>query len=189
MGTPIEFTHIDFYPRPPRGGRQPVFDITVSAAKFLSTPSARRATVWTLCAEACIEISIHALREEGDNRVRGAGAGLHGISIHALREEGDRISKIADALNELFLSTPSARRATETYPAGGGAVYISIHALREEGDKGRAQNFCFLHISIHALREEGDAGDHLSLAPESRFLYTPSARRATAVLRDGDAHK
>ena len=33
-------------------------------------------------------ISIHALREEGDPRVRLSGCGA-GISIHALREEGD----------------------------------------------------------------------------------------------------
>ena len=56
----------------------------------------------------------------------------------------------------IFLSTPSARRATirhdHTYQQG----LISIHALREEGDPdigGGIQDFT---ISIHALREEGD---------------------------------
>ena len=48
---------------------------------------------------------------------------------------------------------------------------------------------CFQNISIHALREEGDeiveALDELL----EEFLSTPSARRATAALRDGDAHK
>ena len=34
------------------------------------------------------EISIHALREEGDHRNRTGRRGV-GISIHALREEGD----------------------------------------------------------------------------------------------------
>ena len=58
-------------------------------------------------------ISIHALREEGDRPERRQGKGLQ-ISIHALREEGDRfveffIGKLAE-----FLSTPSARRATWT---------------------------------------------------------------------------
>ena len=81
----------------------------------------------------------------------------------------------------LFLSTPSARRATPlkrltsttgSYfyprpPRGGRQVLlsfvpsvfsISIHALREEGDR-RAGIFLCVHlvISIHALREEGDA--------------------------------
>ena len=35
-----------------------------------------------------MNISIHALREEGDDRHGGHGRGC-GISIHALREEGD----------------------------------------------------------------------------------------------------
>ena len=34
----------------------------------------------------------------------------------------------------LFLSTPSARRATEQLSRGGSRYRISIHALREEGD-------------------------------------------------------
>ena len=35
----------DFYPRPPRGGRQGVLTKVGSWIEFLSTPSARRATV------------------------------------------------------------------------------------------------------------------------------------------------
>ena len=34
----------DFYPRPPRGGRHKDGTMTIMASKFLSTPSARRAT-------------------------------------------------------------------------------------------------------------------------------------------------
>ena len=34
----------DFYPRPPRGGRPDAFQIHLKALRFLSTPSARRAT-------------------------------------------------------------------------------------------------------------------------------------------------
>ena len=80
------------------------------------------------------------------------------ISIHALREEGDAMSSFGLPLIALFLSTPSARRATlevravrrvgaDFYPRpprGGRQVcraeapagqIISIHALREEGDR------------------------------------------------------
>ena len=39
------------------------------------------------------EISIHALREEGDLVILGVISG-HGISIHALREEGDGIDEM-----------------------------------------------------------------------------------------------
>ena len=84
-----------------------------------------------------------------------------------------------DAKALLFLSTPSARRATKALTDVASDTDISIHALREEGDSqkteergqhiyfyprpprgGRRWSFCAglaLHqISIHALREEGD---------------------------------
>ena len=55
-----------FYPRPPRGGRQgPTLNRTRFEI-FLSTPSARRATRQVDEARRIAEISIHALREEGD---------------------------------------------------------------------------------------------------------------------------
>ena len=57
--------------------------------RFLSTPSARRATTRETRTHARVFISIHALREEGDST--------------AWMEQGD---------TEIFLSTPSARRAT-----------------------------------------------------------------------------
>ena len=102
---------IDFYPRPPRGGRLVDAIPYVAAVEFLSTPSARRATLGV-----------------------AAEAELDAISIHALREEGDRCSSSRNCTTRAFLSTPSARRATRRiYPV----LYrhnISIHALREEGD-------------------------------------------------------
>ena len=56
----------------------------------------------------------------------------------------------------LFLSTPSARRATTTIEKFAAEPKISIHALREEGDYGCALPEDLEKISIHALREEGD---------------------------------
>ena len=55
---------------------------------FLSTPSARRATHFVLRSGLPAQISIHALREEGDP-FPGPGCSRSSISIHALREEGD----------------------------------------------------------------------------------------------------
>ena len=55
---------------------------------FLSTPSARRATVAAETPKPAKKISIHALCEEGDALVV-AGAVAVSISIHALCEEGD----------------------------------------------------------------------------------------------------
>ena len=57
------------------------------------------------------------------------------ISIHALREEGDTNGLVAFANGYIFLSTPSARRATMPHPHLTRDEAISIHALREEGDK------------------------------------------------------
>ena len=56
------------------------------------------------------------------------------ISIHALREEGDqgRVG-VVDGFDG-FLSTPSARRATSNLSTDFSSYVISIHALREEGD-------------------------------------------------------
>ena len=62
----------------------------------------------------------------------------------------------------IFLSTPSARRATFCKDGEVSAEWISIHALREEGDRVRHQFSGLFQISIHALREEGDAGCSLS---------------------------
>ena len=79
------------------------------------------------------------------------------ISIHALREEGDNGLSPAPASVLIFLSTPSARRATP-----------SLQPSTRSSD-----------ISIHALREEGDAIVGLYNSTKSKFLSTPSARRAT----------
>ena len=100
-----------FYPRPPRGGRPPEpCKVVIYALIFLSTPSARRATV--------IAFSYAILQEflstpSARRATKGNGHGL---------------------LPERFLSTPSARRAT--WHQSGASVHqsISIHALREEGD-------------------------------------------------------
>ena len=169
-------------------------------------------------------ISIHALREEGDLFLRCSGGGVLSISIHALREEGDRTGLTLSVIISnfyprpprggrrprsdrccpamRFLSTPSARRATDGRYRCGRAKHISIHALREEGDLGIKTGGGVLVISIHALREEGDdTGARLHgrgknfyprpprggrqafacwLAGCETFLSTPSARRATS---------
>ena len=56
------------------------------------------------------------------------------ISIHALREEGDQTTTKRCPRFHRFQSTPSARRATNAITEISIALHISIHALREEGD-------------------------------------------------------
>ena len=124
---------IHFYPRPPRGGRHVVVPLVFDLDGFLSTPSARRATSDFLQPHPVCGISIHALREEGDSGKRTICP--PGRNFYPRPPRGGRLAVCLPLLLFwLFLSTPSARRAT-----------VDRHASR-----------CFVHISIHALREEGD---------------------------------
>ena len=78
-------------------------------------------------------ISIHALREEGDdNDVQYADGNNEFLSTPSARR-ATVIRMIADVFT-LFLSTPSARRATGYRSGVKHGKLISIHALREEGD-------------------------------------------------------
>ena len=74
-------------------------DSLVFLDRFLSTPSARRATSGAGLWGSCGHISIHALREEGDAVLSGWTGVWKNISIHALREEGDASSRNAFAMS------------------------------------------------------------------------------------------
>ena len=148
----------NFYPRPPRGGRPTAAAGKKSSSGFLSTPSARRATTLKQAADLAGLISIHALREEGDGlrplqRLRRSdfyprpprGGRRHHRGqlqepehFYPRPPRGGRRNDIQAMQNAvLFLSTPSARRATQRLPVRLLRQTISIHALREEGDKGQ----------------------------------------------------
>ena len=125
---------------------------------FLSTPSARRAT-----------LQVQAPRRGEKNFYprppRGGRRDINGAKLPTL----------------LFLSTPSARRATPVTgvtrrrpayfyprPPRGGRLRAAIKQLEAD------------IISIHALREEGDADGGIWKLEAKKFLSTPSARRATS---------
>ena len=168
----------NFYPRPPRGGRQDSETNGFRIIKFLSTPSARRATT----------------RPPRPRR-------WHSISIHALREEGDPDAPRLTEMRKLFLSTPSARRATGHRGHGERCrVFLSTPSARRATFKRdysllttiflstpsarRATTTMWTNssqasISIHALREEGDRRGQQARGVTKVFLSTPSARRAT----------
>ncbi len=113
---------------------------------FLSTPSARRATVAPLPLRGIPDISIHALREEGD---QGALA-CHSTTNHFYPRPprgGRRYLSPRKFYSLAFLSTPSARRATGLHHDQRRDHFISIHALREEGDSKNGEKhlrFCFI---------------------------------------------
>ena len=125
-----------FYPRPPRGGRLTRRVPLTLTLYFYPRPP-----------------------RGGRLQVGHDGKFVIDISIHALREEGDRASTATDHDAGRFLSTPSARRATESTKEVDKDDRISIHALREEGDRLPCLGCGYKAISIHALREEGDIID------------------------------
>ena len=73
--------------------------------QFLSTPSARRATGVGKRHVGRINISIHALREEGDLLAEIVKP-VELISIHALREEGDFFSAVLHPAQSDFYPRP-----------------------------------------------------------------------------------
>ena len=85
--------------------------ISIRYILFLSTPSGWRAT-----------------KEEYDTQL------TDDISIHALRVEGDARGERGFDWGSEFLSTPSGWRATKAHGIAVAKSVISIHALRVEGD-------------------------------------------------------
>ena len=147
-----------FYPRPPRGGRQRGSGRGgQNLANFYPRPPRGGRPVLPSPARGEVEISIHALREEGDKEI---------------------ISKLDR--RKKFLSTPSARRATVHLPkADSGQRFLSTPSARR-ATKAKIMAASILEISIHALREEGDSIILKTSSESILFLSTPSARRATA---------
>ena len=173
----------NFYPRPPRGGRPcrslsacSTSSISIHALReegdlaqgrsindfvaFLSTPSARRATLSTWGAE---ERPHHFYpRPPRGGRLQHSGPSdcAGNISIHALREEGDeQVQRYID-VGKKFLSTPSARRATPV-PLYGITPPVYFYPRPPRG--GRRPRLA-------------------SSIPGISFLSTPSARRATSII-------
>ena len=100
-----------FYPRPPRGGRRGKKMVGVASNKFLSTPSARRATCGRIRLHAVVEFLSTPSARRATEKDELLNFHLV-ISIHALREEGDIRPASWPCGMRRFLSTPSARRAT-----------------------------------------------------------------------------
>ena len=171
--------HKYFYPRPPRGGRRRRLrpachqdHISIHALreegdfrgahpdfcakKFLSTPSARRATHG------------HELLDD-----------THLISIHALREEGDGESakKLVGFL--VFLSTPSARRAT-IWQSSEDRLILYFYPRPPRGGRRLIQRIpCPINHFYPRPPRGGRPGWGLTFDAVNEFLSTPSARRAT----------
>ena len=121
-----------FYPRPLRGGRQRRRGSKMTFTEFLSTPSARRATAAVDVVGHIDIISIHALCEEGDP-FSPAGFCTHRDFYPRPLRGGRPSGMIIRTSRDLFLSTPSARRATaktETKSLFSNKLYNILHEFR-----------------------------------------------------------
>ena len=107
-----ELLKLNFYPRPPRGGRRPAVPMLLILLAFLSTPSARRATHGN-APFSRRSFNFYPRPPRGGRLSASLSFRVfRSISIHALREEGDDYRLVKLAKFDEFLSTPSARRAT-----------------------------------------------------------------------------
>ena len=146
----------NFYPRPPRGGRR--FNQNV----------------------LCLHKDFYPRPPRGGRRDCGRRRACRSRNFYPRPPRGGRRrNTVSSPTRPVFLSTPSARRATGDPLQPVHRQGISIHALREEGDRvpvifvpvfvyfyprpprggrpaDRRDKLTDLWISIHALREEGD---------------------------------
>ena len=148
-------------------------------------------------------ISIHALREEGDLAALEKQETPEPISIHALREEGDPRKAVTGGNQGVFLSTPSARRATICLgdsaghirhfyprpPRGGrlsvldtsvtATVFLSTPSARRATWCVPCNRICAEDFYPRPPRG-GRLASRTLITATGRFLSTPSARRATS---------
>ena len=151
---------LDFYPRPPRGGRPEKYRDTQAIIEFLSTPSARRATRGvqrgqqqqgdfyprpprggrlprpTIRTQAVAFLSTPSARRA---TLPSCWKITRRQNFYPRPPRGGRHQQGLEKMwSRKFLSTPSARRATLHRRSSGRYYGISIHALREEGDPATA---------------------------------------------------
>ena len=169
-----------FYPRPPRGGRRFSCSRSIHISAFLSTPSARRATHLQAPNAVRCQISIHALRKEGDLKCpigviwtpyfyprpprggrpcRPRTRGLPIGNFYPRPPQGGRLSEQKSSGWKLKHFYPRP-------PRGGRQCPVLCKASKNPNFYPRpprggrlnisAANPIYFFISIHALREEGD---------------------------------
>ena len=190
-----------FYPRPPRGGRRRRRYLDIPDDRFLSTPSARRATLRAFTARHIGGISIHALREEGDPSIQYPPVSFHVfLSTPSARRATSPVTRTISGLSYFyprpprggrrfhlrqnkcrytFLSTPSARRATSVI----GVSPFSFDFYPRPPRGGRRWSLRRCRRMTENFYPRPPRGGRLVVLSQyqiaAKFLSTPSARRAT----------
>ena len=172
------FCRSNFYPRPPRGGRPPKAPCPPKSRRFLSTPSARRATAEFALTFAII-LHFYPRPPRGGRRRQTAGL-MPGKYFYPRPPRGGRLGNACgNALPINFYPRPprgGRRRQTAGLMLG---KYFYPRPPRGGRPAGKTSGMPAHTISIHALREEGDAPRQWATIIHRGFLSTPSARRAT----------
>ena len=101
----------NFYPRPPRGGRLEGAVHGIKTKDFYPRPP------------------------RGGRRVSGLVGASPTYFYPRPPRGGRQLARRLQGVQQGFLSTPSARRATTSLAVDTSKYKISIHALREEGDR------------------------------------------------------
>ena len=124
---------VNFYPRPPRGGRRAGIPPSMRVSEFLSTPSARRATSRT-SRRCSATVYFYPRPPRGGRHLRVLTPSNFKDFYPRPPRGGRRPSRTCCSCSANFYPRPPrggrpAVDARSVHPAG-----ISIHALREEGD-------------------------------------------------------
>ena len=164
----------DFNPRPPWGGRRFTTLAKTWDLSFQSPPSGGRATPdLSAIALPSSDISIHALRGEGDAR-----RSYHGNDNYNFNPRppwgGRLLGFFMRTRLKIFQSTPSVGRATQnkiiasfTRPKFQSTPSVGRATKRKQPNQSSTD------ISIHALRGEGDCPDWQHTDPQIYFNPRP----------------
>ena len=127
-----------------------------TSQRFLSTPSARRATHRSPHSHGLCDDFYPRPPRGGRLPYRAQAQHPHPISIHALREEGDAPPPCTPRSAGGFLSTPSARRATSarSTPSTLRTVFLSTPSARRATAKTERKPSAFvsLYTALHKLQ-------------------------------------
>ena len=176
-----------FYPRPPRGERpSPPPSSLLPIAPFLSTPSARRATLmmdWMPC--PALFLSTPSARRATRQTESSHTCPDH--NFYPRPPRGERPTSGGKSMPEVaFLSTPSARRATMSFITLSFLclIFLSTPSARRATFYKNSERFLFiLFLSTPSARR---ATSGVEPRPHLLYLFlsTPSARRATQLVLD-----
>ena len=147
---------------------------------FLSTPSARRATL-TSAVLSCSATEFLSTPSARRATACALSSSSRRVYFYPRPPRGGRRRMWSYFKTSflLFLSTPSARRATSPVPLGSNVQGISIHALREEGDGSTIERKERTTYFYPRPPRGGRPLVDVFYNALRTFLSTPSARRAT----------